>query len=188
MIAYCIGNGPSRKDFDLKKLKKGETYGCNALYRDFIPDHLFCIDGEMASEWNENNVQSKCKVYSTMYETNKHKGFNLIPNYEKLACSGDQSIKTAYHNGCRQIFLIGYDYMEYGPNMLNNMYQGSKNYGVRITKEEFAKSINWFLKFVHDKKDCTFVLVHDKITKQIKQNTIDNLNIISYKEFKEVYL
>ena len=30
--AYCIGNGPSRKDFDLTKLKEtGQTYGCNAL-------------------------------------------------------------------------------------------------------------------------------------------------------------
>ena len=34
--AYCIGNGPSRKGFDLTKLKQtGQTYGCNALYRDF---------------------------------------------------------------------------------------------------------------------------------------------------------
>jgi hypothetical protein len=29
--AYCIGNGPSRKDFDLTTLKDtGQTYGCNA--------------------------------------------------------------------------------------------------------------------------------------------------------------
>mgnify|MGYP003299842098 FL=1 len=29
--AYCIGNGPSRKGFDLNKLKaSGQTYGCNA--------------------------------------------------------------------------------------------------------------------------------------------------------------
>jgi hypothetical protein len=33
--AYCIGNGPSRKGFDLNRLKaSGQTYGCNALYRD----------------------------------------------------------------------------------------------------------------------------------------------------------
>ena len=39
--AYCIGNGPSRKGFDLSRLKAhGQTYGCNALYRDFIPDFI----------------------------------------------------------------------------------------------------------------------------------------------------
>ena len=49
--AYCIGNGPSRENFDLQKLKAtGQTYGCNALYRDFIPDYLFCVDAKMALE------------------------------------------------------------------------------------------------------------------------------------------
>ena len=42
--AYCIGNGPSRKNFDLNRLKEtGQTYGCNALYRDFMPDFIFCF-------------------------------------------------------------------------------------------------------------------------------------------------
>ena len=43
--AYCIGNGPSRKNFDLNTLKgTGQVYGCNALYRDFMPDFLFSVD------------------------------------------------------------------------------------------------------------------------------------------------
>ena len=43
--AYCIGNGPSRKEFDLERLKAtGQTYGCNALYRDFMPDFIFSVD------------------------------------------------------------------------------------------------------------------------------------------------
>ena len=43
--AYCIGNGPSRKGFDLDKLgATGQTYGCNALYRDFLPDFIFSVD------------------------------------------------------------------------------------------------------------------------------------------------
>ena len=61
MIAYCIGNGPSRKNFDLTKLSKGATYGCNALYRDYIPTYLFCIDGEMANEWVQNKYKTNAK-------------------------------------------------------------------------------------------------------------------------------
>ena len=35
---FCIGNGESRKGFDLEKLRPyGKIYGCNALYRDFTP-------------------------------------------------------------------------------------------------------------------------------------------------------
>ena len=48
--AYIIGNGPSRKNFDLKKLRAtGQTYGCNALYRDFIPDYIFSVDSKITS-------------------------------------------------------------------------------------------------------------------------------------------
>lgn len=42
---FCIGNGESRKDFDLNKLRPfGKIYGCNALYRDFKPDALISVD------------------------------------------------------------------------------------------------------------------------------------------------
>jgi hypothetical protein len=43
--AFIIGNGESRKDFDLEKLRAhGKIYGCNALYRDFTPDVLVAVD------------------------------------------------------------------------------------------------------------------------------------------------
>lgn len=42
---FCIGNGESRKGFDLHKLKPhGRIYGCNGLYRDFTPDVLIALD------------------------------------------------------------------------------------------------------------------------------------------------
>ena len=37
--AYILGNGESRKTFDLYSLPQ-DTYGCNALYRDYTPDFL----------------------------------------------------------------------------------------------------------------------------------------------------
>ena len=40
-FVFCIGNGESRKDYNLNKLKgKGRIYACNGLYRDFTPDGL----------------------------------------------------------------------------------------------------------------------------------------------------
>jgi hypothetical protein len=42
---FCIGNGQSRKDFNLEKLRPhGKIYGCNALYRTFTPDVLTAVD------------------------------------------------------------------------------------------------------------------------------------------------
>ena len=43
--AYCIGNGESRKGFDLERLRKtGKIFGCNALHREFLPDVLTAVD------------------------------------------------------------------------------------------------------------------------------------------------
>ena len=42
---FCIGNGTSRKNFNLEKLRPyGKIYGCNALYRTFTPDVLVAVD------------------------------------------------------------------------------------------------------------------------------------------------
>ena len=42
---FVVANGESRKGYDLSKLKgKGLVYGCNAIYRDFTPDVLVCVD------------------------------------------------------------------------------------------------------------------------------------------------
>ena len=63
--AYCIGNGPSRAGFDLTRLKAtGQTYGSNALYRDFIPDFIFSIDSPITLELVNAKVYEKCFHYS----------------------------------------------------------------------------------------------------------------------------
>jgi hypothetical protein len=42
---FCIGNGTSRKNFNLEKLRPhGKIYGCNAIYRTFTPDVLTAVD------------------------------------------------------------------------------------------------------------------------------------------------
>ena len=48
---FAIGNGESRKFIDLNELRPhGIIYGCNALYRDFKPDALVCVDPAMKTE------------------------------------------------------------------------------------------------------------------------------------------
>ena len=50
-IAFVIGNGQSRSHFNLNTLRgKGTIYGCNALYRDFMPDVLVATDDKMREE------------------------------------------------------------------------------------------------------------------------------------------
>ncbi len=46
-VGYVIGNGTSRKGFDLKKLNKCVTVGCNGIYKDYSPTYLVAIDRNM---------------------------------------------------------------------------------------------------------------------------------------------
>jgi len=50
---FLIGNGKSRKDFDLTPLKKyGRVYGCNAIWRDELDkiDVLTAVDNGVIHE------------------------------------------------------------------------------------------------------------------------------------------
>ena len=74
---FCIGNGESRKSFDLQKLKSlGKIYGCNALYRDFTPDVLVAVDNGIMHEIyqsgycqnNETWLRNWTKLPRAMFE------------------------------------------------------------------------------------------------------------------------
>jgi hypothetical protein len=56
-----VGNGPSRKDFDLTTLER--WYGCNAIYRDnHTPELLFAGDIPMQAEIIESGYHKENKV------------------------------------------------------------------------------------------------------------------------------
>ena len=61
-----VGNGISRKNIDLWQLKKHYTiYGCNAIYREFQPDILFCVDDRMSNELHVSGYSKAHKVITT---------------------------------------------------------------------------------------------------------------------------
>ena len=98
--AYCIGNGPSRKEFDLTTLKDtGQTYGCNALYRDFVPDFLFSVDRFMSITIDKDKVWEKTFCYAPNIEVTRSKGhLHLIPNNPHWI-SGSAAFWTACVHG-----------------------------------------------------------------------------------------
>ena len=61
---FCIGNGESRIGFDLEKLRPhGKIYGCNAIYRDFMPDVLTAVDHGIMHEIYHAGVAQKIPCY-----------------------------------------------------------------------------------------------------------------------------
>lgn len=80
---FCIGNGTSRKNFNLEKLRPyGKIYGCNALYRTFTPDVLTAVDHGIMHEIYHSGY---CEKNETWF-----RDWNKIPGdmYESLVYAG----------------------------------------------------------------------------------------------------
>ena len=191
--AYCIGNGPSRKDFDLNRLKaSGQTYGCNALYRDFIPDFIFSVDTKMTVKMCEDKVYEKCFHYAPALETNRPYGKNklhLIPNNPHWI-SGNQAFWTAGVHGHKNIYLIGYDFREYGKGKLNNIYQDTKNYGPRDGDSIMDGWLKQFRDMIKMRPYVNYIVVHDNPPEYLYNlqtgTDLGNSKVMSYAEFEKV--
>ena len=90
---FCIGNGESRKGFDLESLRpQGKIYGCNALYRDFLPDVLTAVDHGIMHEVYHAGIAQKIpcwfrdwtKVPSMSYEHMLLGGMDILEAEEHL--------------------------------------------------------------------------------------------------------
>ena len=190
--AYIIGNGPSRKNFDLKKLQaSGQIYGCNALYRDFIPTYLVSVDAKMSREISQNKVYEKCWCYAPSLEVNRNKGLVLIPNNPHYT-SGNQAIWISTVHGHKNIYMLGFDFREYGKNQLNNIYQDTENYGERHSDVIFTEWLTHFRNMIKQRPYCHFTVVNDNPEEYMNHlqtgTDLKNTSVIDYKTFESTVL
>ena len=126
--ACVIGNGPSRLRFDLHEINAVmTTYGANALYRDFMPDHLISVDIPMIYEILNKNVHRQTKLYiqgHSQFDNHEHRDhYNIIHyGYKEGLDSGNSALLVCCQNGHKDIYMIGFDYSIY------NVYSKTVNY------------------------------------------------------------
>jgi hypothetical protein len=135
--AVVIGNGQGRLDFNLNNFKKPQgllgattvqTYGCNALYRDFTPDFLVATGNNgIVEEIANSKYVDDTIVYTNAIHLLEHPGkFYLIP-YDPYADAGTTAAYIAAFDGHIKIYLLGFDgYDLEGHN--NNVYAGTNGY------------------------------------------------------------
>ena len=130
-IAFVLGNGTSRKEINHHNFKKyGTVYGCNALFREYAPDHLVCVDTKMITEISTTQYHTKHNVWSNRNKlTERTPGIKIIePN--KGWSSGPTALLLASQHGHKVIYIMGFDYVGLGEQneLVNNVYAGTKNY------------------------------------------------------------
>ena len=187
--AYVIGNGPSRKDFDLNTLKgSGQVYGCNALYRDFMPDFLFSVDRFMSVKIVQDKVYEQCICYAPNIEVMRSKEkLHLIPNNPNWI-SGSAAMHTACVHGHKNVYRIGFDFREFGKNKLNNIYQDTENYGPRHGEDIFEAWLYQFRSLCKRRPYVNFTVVHNAPPDYVTAIPFDNCSTMSYKEFNDKVL
>ena len=109
-IIVVVGNGLSRKDIDLWQLKEQYiVYGCNAIYREFQPDILFCVDDRMC---NEIHVSGYSKEH-TVITPNKYScplatHIKINSKWNKWNCGALACLYAATQKPTI-IYLLGFD-------------------------------------------------------------------------------
>jgi len=135
--AVVIGNGPSRLDFDLNLIKnhKGgllaskalQSYGCNALYRDFTPNFLVAVGNEIIKEIANSNYTTDNIVYTDALHLLEYPNkFYLIP-HNPYTDAGTAAAYIAAFDGHKKVFLLGFDGQD-NSNYNYNVYAGTNAY------------------------------------------------------------
>jgi hypothetical protein len=127
---FVLGNGTSRLQIDCKSLKNhGTVYACNAIYRDFLPDHLVAVDPKMVMELVQYNIHTQVPVYTNF--NNRYKEYPELNIFHpsKGWSSGPTALWLASTHGYDEIYILGFDYAGLSSNKtLNNVYADTPNY------------------------------------------------------------
>jgi len=96
--AFILGNGPDRPtDKEWLNNLEGDTYGCNAIYRDFEPDYLVANDWAMMVEIINSTYAGNCQF--TDFEElpmEALEGIKYMPEYETAIHIGEQEDSSSF--------------------------------------------------------------------------------------------
>lgn len=125
--AFVLGNGQSRWGLDLQWLASfGSIYGCNALYRDFVPSVLVATDRAIAETIQRSGWAQQHCFYTRRPLPGL--GARTIPRPYWPWSSGPVALALAAEAGHRQIWLLGFDLGPTQNQRFNNVYAGTEFY------------------------------------------------------------
>jgi hypothetical protein len=184
--AFILGNGKSRLAVDLERLAEiGTVYGCNGLYRDFIPHVLVATDRAIADHIQESGYSAKHRFH-TRKPIESLGGRTLIKEYKGFS-SGPNAAALALVDGHSDIYLIGMD-LGTTNGMFNNIYAGTQFYKDDMSPPTFPGNwINQVVKLTEDFESRQFWRVEGPESAFVPQfNKIPNMRILQMDKFKEM--
>ena len=193
-IACVIGNGTIRLEFDLETIgQQMTTYGCNALYRDYMPAYLISMDRQMVDEIIEQKAHTK-SIFYTQHENYidslavNGEPINFFWGFKETNDSGNSALRLALQHDNETIYIIGFDYNN-GGSSLPNVYAGTKQYprshifpAASMQTDKWRQRLNKIIKEYPNKK-----IVRVNGNNKSFDMPYDNYSEITSEQFKEIY-
>ena len=193
--AVVLGNGPSRAEFDLNLIKRHrgglygsrtlQTYGCNALYRDFAPDFLVAVgNAGIIQEISNSGYTTDNIVYAHAPTMLDYPGkFYLIP-HDPYTDAGTTAAYLAAFDGHKNVYLLGFDQQDTA-NYNYNIYANTANYDALNATVSDA---HWRLDFAEVAKtynEVDFAFVYPKINHPLPAEwaALPNVRAINHRTF-----
>jgi hypothetical protein len=167
--AFVLGNGRSRLDVDLTRLKTyGSIYGCNALYREFTPDVLISTDRPISTRIQEEGYALKNRMY-TRKPVPGSGAQRVCQEYYGFS-SGPIAVAQACLDRHNTVYLIGFDLGPLPNDRFNNVYADTEFYKKSSARPTFSG--NWVRQIVQIVKrfnEYNFIRVMGDCTSTIDQ-------------------
>ena len=193
-IACVIGNGASRANFPTDILighlagrlgaKSMQTYGCNAIYRDFNPTFLVAVGQDICQEIADSGYCESHIVYANSDKILKYPSqFYLIPQ-DFISNAGAVASYIACFDGHEKIYLLSFD-GQAGDNYHNNIYAGTNGYAEEFQHYSDEYWIKSQLMVMSTYSEVEFVRVCATPNWKCppEWRALDNFRQISFREF-----
>jgi len=184
--AFVLGNGKSRLNVNLETLKQhGIIYGCNAIYREFVPDHLIAVDVKMINEIISSGYHKTNSVWTNPNKGVSSKHHISFFNPHKGWSSGPTALWHASQQNYREIYILGFDYQGI-EGKFNNIYADTYNY--KKSSDVATYHGNWLSqtdKVIKEYRQIKYFRVIEKggfVPDVLGHNHL-NLKHITYEEF-----
>jgi len=184
--AFVLGNGISRQAVDLAQLKTlGTTYGCNAIYREFVPDVLISTDTPISERIQAEGYSQK-HVHYTRKPLSDSGSRRIAQKYFGYS-SGPVAVAQAAIDGAIAIYLLGFDLGPTRTGRFNNCYADTEFYKKSSANPTFAG--NWtrqIKQIARDFSKTSFFRVVGETTAEIRDlQAVPNLAHVDIVTFQK---
>lgn len=167
--AFVLGNGISRRGIEPEILRPlGKVYGCNAIYREFVPDVLIATDPPISRAIQESGYAKTNTFYTRRPIPNL--GARFLDERYRGYSSGPNAVAQAAIDDNRLIYLLGFDMGPTKNNLFNNVYADTEFYKNSNFPPTYAG--NWIRQLVKIAKDfpnTQFVRIVGETTAKITE-------------------